>query len=59
VLQVLTSSLLGAVFGLVCHNAHKQQPLYMTRVKCSFKVKTKSPGFTGLFGSILSRFLSL
>jgi hypothetical protein len=29
VLQVLPSSLLGAVFGLVCHNAHKQQPLHM------------------------------
>jgi hypothetical protein len=53
VLQVLPSSLLGAVFGLVCHNAHKQQAHQITRMKCmsqrSSKDKTKRPSFAAPF----------
>ena len=47
VLQVLPSSLLGAV--RVCHNAHKQQILQTSRIKCSFKAKTKRPSFAAPF----------
>jgi hypothetical protein len=50
VLQVLPISLLGAVVGLVCHNAHnKQQVLPMARTKCSSKVKTKRRNFAASF----------
>jgi hypothetical protein len=54
VLQVLPSSLLGAVFGFVCHNTHKQQPLHITQtwqMKCSseVEVKTKRPELRSAF----------